>query len=197
MARIQFNIQALLNNLSIGVYSNLLSGAVTTALNTENAVEYEQALETISTEMADYEVYSTDSYFDGVPIYMPFIFEGDQEVVLQSALATIRRSKNIVVTSVQGSDESVKEFINNNDYLISVSGVLFNKVQGYPKDQVLALQEFFNQKKSLAVVHPILNMLGVDEVVITSYEFPKTPFVNGQVYSFEAISDKSLELTIA
>ena len=40
----------------------------------------------------------------------------------------ISNTRNIVKTDIQGRDGSVKEFINNGDYQISIKGILSNDV---------------------------------------------------------------------
>ena len=44
------------------------------------------------------------------------------------AVIEISNTRNIVKTEIQGRDGTVKEFINNGDYQISIKGILSNDV---------------------------------------------------------------------
>lgn len=200
MAKIQFNIPQILSRVGIRGYSPALGEAVNTLLNTQDKIEYEVALEKATTELSDYSGYSKESHFSGLPIYMPLVLQsvkpGGEDMVLDSALIALSQSKVIVKTPLEGRDGTVKEYINNGDHDINVTGLLCNKGPGYPKELVAELKTFLDAKKPIKVIHTVLNMMGINEVVIESWSLPHTPFTNGQTYKFKAVSEKAVELTI-
>jgi len=202
----EYTIPELLGLVGIRGYSPRLGSAINTLVTTENEIEYQTALQTATSEASeiyDYSeigTYSKSNHFDGLPIYMPLLFEELEttpaDYLLESAIVSISRSKNIVVTEVQGRDSTVKEFINNGDYDISVSGIICKNGIGYPKESVKEFTKFMVAKSSIKVVHEVLNMLGIYELVIMDYDLPNSPLINVQRYSFNAISETPIELRI-
>lgn len=206
----EYTIPQILSIAGIQGYTPKLAGAVNQLLNAKTDIEYKDALALATVEITGYNdvnIYETEdlnaysgiNHFDGLPIYMPLLFEridgASDDLYLPNAIIEVSRQKNIVTTQVQGRDTSVKEFINNGDYSISVKGVVANKKQGYPKNEVQELVKYFEAKKSISVVHEVLNMLGIYEIVITDYDLPSNPFVNMQAYSFSALSETPIELS--
>jgi hypothetical protein len=209
----KFTIPELLSVAGIRGYSPRLSDAINSLATTDSQLEYTKALEVATAEISGYtnvESYSPESanlgynsqnHFEGLPIYLPLVLEplkpNGNELVLESAIVEINRTKNIVSTVVQGRDTSVKEFINNGDFNITVSGLICNKGAGYPKQKVKQLEGYLSAKTSIKITHELMNLLGVGEIVITDYSLPYTPFMNMQAYSFNAMSDDPIELTIS
>lgn len=207
--RKNYSIPELLSLAGIRGYTPRLASAVNTLVTTQNDIEYQSALREATQEITGYSttyngteetLFAGNSNFEGLPLYMPLVFEklknGTSSYMLDSAIVDLNRQKNIVTTIVQGRDSSVKELINNGDYQITVSGVIANKELSYPKESVKELEAFLSAKESLKVTHEIMNALGINELVITDYNIPTTPFINMQAYSFNAISDTPIELII-
>lgn len=205
----EYTIPQILQIAGIRGYTPRLASAVNTLLNSKSNIEYEAALKTATIEITGYDsvsvyddvlsgAYAASNHFEGLPIYMPLLFEKiegtSEDLLLESAILEINRPKNIVVTTLQGRDTSVKEFINNGDFVLSVSGIICKKGVGYPMEQVKNLAKFFAAKVSIPIVHEVLNMLGVYELVITSSSLPSSPFTNAQPYSFNALSESPIEL---
>lgn len=190
-------------------YTPTLASAVNTLLNAKNDIEYTDALKQASNEINGYSVsiedseevqaYAKSGHF-GLPIYMPVLLEKidgtNGDLLLESAVLEISRTKNIVITDVQGRDESVKEFINNGDYSVSFSGIIASNGASYPKSAVVEFEKFMKAKQALPIVHELLNALGIYEVVITDYALPNSPYLNIQEYKFNAVSDSPVELKI-
>lgn len=198
-----YTIPEILRIASVRGYTPRLSEAVSILLNSNNEIEYQVALREATEETTGLttttEAFSKESHFSGLPIYMPLVLEGFDNVddyLLDSAIVSITRQRKIVLTELQGRDTSVKEFINNGDYEIGVKGLICNNQIGYPKDRVKEFERFMTAKQSIKVVHEALNNLGIYEMVITDYSLPSTPFVNAQSYSFNAVSEKPIELTV-
>lgn len=198
----EYTISELLQVAGIRGYTPRLSSALNTLLSTNSEIEYQDALKIASSAINGYDNIQTyddtnikghaESNFFGLPIYMPLVLEsvdGIDDYLFDSAFVEISRQKNIVITNVQGRDTSVKEFINNGDFTITVSGIIAQREIGYPKDLVSQFNEFMSYKGSVPVVHEVLNMLGVNEIVVTDYSLPADNFANAQQYSFNAISE--------
>jgi hypothetical protein len=189
-------------------YNPALGIAVNQLLNTRSEVEYQEALETATKIAIGYENvqlynrknYGVSSNLSGMPLFMPLKFQstdGLPELLLESAVVEVNRTKNIVSTVIQGRDTSVDEFINNGDWNISVSGMLCENEPKYPLEQLKAFQRYMELNKSIKIEHEAMNALGIFEIVVLSEQpISKTPHINVQTYSFTAKSTKPLPLII-
>lgn len=206
----EFSIPQLIGLANSIHYIPALGVAVNKLLSAVDKDSYDIALKEATQVAIGYEVndtYKIDDYgygkasqLAGLPIYMPVIIEAttpnEEDIVLESGVVEFTRTRNIVTTVVQGRDSSIKEFINNGDWSISVSGIICKKGFGYPKDDVVKLNQFLEKKESLPIVHEVLNAMGIMQVVVTDYSFPKTAFINCQQYSFNCLSDTTLPTLI-
>ena len=204
---IEYNIPELLQMLGIRGYMPRVAGAVNQMLRPKDELSYKAAKREATRLITGYEHvdvpvadtgYTGDLF--GLPVFMPLILEsyetGVQDLLLESAIVEIARQKNIVLTVVQGRDSSVKEFINNGDFQIRISGILSSGGIGYPKNRLTELDGFLAHKGSLKVVNEKLNELGIYEIVITDYAYPPVPFQNIQPYTITAVSDEPVELVL-
>lgn len=147
-------------------------------------------------------VYS--SQFLGVPVFCDLVLEGTTQPPLEPAqllqvLATLSRTKQVVQTSVQGRNGTVKEYISAGDYSITLQGAIFdsNKTK-YPADAVKTLVRLLDAAESLKVVSPYLNdIFDIHYLVVLSYDMPQEAgFQHKQAFSIKAVSDDIPELII-
>lgn len=188
-------------------FNPALGIAVNRLINTRSDVEYQEALEEATKIAIGYESvqlynrknYGTSSNLSGMPLFMPLTLQstdGLPSLLLESAVVEVNRTKNIISTVIQGRDTSVDEFINNGDWMITVSGILCQNEPRYPLEQFKAFQQYMDLNKSIKIEHEAMNALGIYEMVVLSQNFPKTPHINIQTYSFSAKSTKPLPLII-
>ncbi len=204
----QFKLPEILA-MSNGVrYNPALGVAINTMLNTRDSVEYQNALQEATQIAIGYEnvkIYTKKDYgfssnLSGMPLFMPLKLKGTdglEDLLLESAVVEVNRTKNIVSTVITDRDASVDEFINNGDWQISVTGFLCNNEAQYPLDLLLKFEEFMSLKKAIEIEHEAMNAIGIYEIVVLS-ENPimKTAHINVQPYAFTAKSSKPLPLII-
>lgn len=108
-----------------------------------------------------------------------------------SVLFIVSQSKNIVKTAIQGRNGTVKEFISDGDYQISISGSISSKGNNiYPKDDVIALDKILKAPVAIAVNSWYLNQFGIHNIVIEYYSLPQQPGRNSQQdFQITATSD--------
>lgn len=207
--KIEFDIPQLLALAQKINYQPLLASAVNRLLRARPGDEYEIALKEATQVALGYQINDTNQFKDygygkasqlaGLPIFQPLVlkgFDGLDDMVLESAVVSYQRQRNIVKTVVQGRDTSVKEFINNGDWAISVSGLICRNGFEYPIDAIDEFNQFMERKATLEVVHEVLNALGVYEIVIEDYSLASTSLINCQPYSFNATSDTPITLKL-
>lgn len=141
----------------------------------------------------------------GTPIYEHFTFSYTEKGKTRSItlpdwpLMSVSAHKNILCTPIKGLPGTVKEFINFDDYKISIRGMLINyESNDYPEQLVHDLHDFFKINDQLVITSPILNnQLDVDAVVMESIDFPALEgFPNVQPYQIDMISDAPVIVTI-
>lgn len=108
------------------------------------------------------------------------------------------RGKNIVKTSMQGKDGTIKEYVNMDDWVLVIQGFLINyEEMTYPKKLKKALMDFFKSNYSYAVVSDFLTNDGIYNVVCKEIRFPSMAgHSNVQPFEMEMWSDEPLELDL-
>lgn len=125
---------------------------------------------------------------------------------LDGVLMSVSMSKNIITTAIQGKSGTVKEYVSDGDFEITVNGVISSTSNKYPESEVEALSTLFSVPDSLRVTSEFfshfgvispLGLSGIDEVVIVDFSFPQSEgFRNTQLFSCKMISDSPIELII-
>lgn len=94
----------------------------------------------------------------------------DSDLTLITALISINKTKNIVLTKIQGRNGTVKEYVSDDDYQISIKGVIVGKYSNKrPVDEIKKLEDYCNFNGEIDIVCSFLNDLGVNTVVITGH----------------------------
>lgn len=157
------------------------------------------------------------SNFDGVDKIVNITFEetnfvnefGEDDVTpkieLQIAVISLSAQKRVVKTQILNQKGSIKEIVGQNDYNISINGVLiglfgFPTVEDLqrakPTEQMKALIEIAEAKVSVEVTCAYLNNFGVDRLMIESFSFPQNiDNMNLQDFTLTCSSDDN-DLTI-
>lgn len=188
-------------------YNPALGAAVNVLLNTRDQDEYQVALQEATKIAIGYDNvtlytrkdYGQSSTLAGMPLFMPLRLKGKsgiQDLLLESAVVELGRTKNIISTIIQGRDTSVDEFINNGDFMLNITGMLCNNEAQYPMDLLMHLEQFLNLNEAIEVEHEVMNARGIYEIVILSEQLSRTTHINVQPYALTAKSTKPLPLII-
>lgn len=114
-------------------------------------------------------------------------------------IVEVQGTKDIVKSIPMGGSRagSVKEYINEGDYAVTIKGVLYGANGKYPMKDVKNLKQYLSAPVQIPVVHELLNELGIYEVVIESWNLPARPgFENLQAFELNCVSDYPVELEI-
>lgn len=118
-------------------------------------------------------------------------------ITLDAVLFVVTQSKNIVITTIQGRNGSIKEYIADDDYNITITGIIAGGNNVYPKNDVLALKKVLDSPVALQVNSWFLNQFGVHSFVVKDYNFNQEAGRNSQQsFSVSAISDTPVILQI-
>lgn len=134
----------------------------------------------------------------GKPYFFTLKLKSDSEefVFPNEPLITISLVKTIVETPTVGPYRkgTVKEFINTEDYNLTIRGVCINTEndEAYPADQVNELNRMFEINKALDVVsNPFLELFGIRKIVLKEKYFDEMMGQpNLQKYTITAVSDE-------
>ena len=93
--------------------------------------------------------------------------------------------------NIQGGNGSVKEFISQDDFSITIRGFLINNAdQGYPDQLLSDLWKVINSKQSLGITSKVFTLLDIHNIVILSAKFPSVEgYMIMQPFELECISD--------
>lgn len=142
------------------------------------------------------------------PIYSDITFTGgsytDQNnntvnfssLNIEQVLITVRNTKNIITTTLQGRNGTVKEYISDGDYTIRIEGMIYgNGMNNYPELDVQNLINICLAPQSINVVSSFLKMFNVEDIVIESYDIEQQEGVrNCQPFTLYCLSDVPLIL---
>ncbi len=115
-----------------------------------------------------------------------------EPLVTVSGKNTIIR-RNVAKSAGKGT---IKERWSQDDYSVSIQGILCNPEDEYPEADLRALLEIFDARQSIEVEHDILLIFGITHLAIESANFPHTKGLNNQNFEVKAYSDTPFELLI-
>lgn len=133
------------------------------------------------------------------------ITHGAKSFTFEECLISINMEKNIVTTALQGRNGTIKEYISDGDYNITVdAGVSTYQVQNeeneidisYPIDAVKELQELLALPEALEVQSDFLDIFGIDSAVVKSFSLQQETHSNRQSISIQMLSDRAYEIKL-
>ena len=147
------------------------------------------------------------SNYIGVPTLTSLAFQyNNVRVELVECIITVNQEKNIVTTPMQGRDGTVKEYISDGDYTISVDVAVssyvidqkgqsdFNDSHAYPLSQLEDMIAILKIKDTLEVHSDFLTLFGVNNVVVKSYGMVQETHSNRQAFNIQMLSDSPYEI---
>ena len=116
---------------------------------------------------------------------------------IEGAIIEVNQNRNVVTTAISGMDGTVKEFINNGDYNVSIRGYFATKDPDlYPANDVKTLSNYLKAPIPLSITNIFLNdYFGIFNVVPISYSFNQQEGVrNVQYFEIHCLSDIAFEI---
>lgn len=120
-----------------------------------------------------------------------------KKINIDTVLFEVTQEKHIIRTNVQGRDGSVKEYISDGDYAISIKGVLTGRNGEYPQQSVTDLIEFLKAPVSVKVNSWWLGQFGITDIVVLNYSLAQIEGMqNSQPFQINAVSDTPFEVNL-
>lgn len=97
---------------------------------------------------------------------------------------------------------SIKERWSQDDYSITITGFLFGRnmigsvEESFPRADFEKLRQVLTHAKEVMVQCPLLELLGINQIVIEDFTFPFSKGENVQAYEIKAFSDDGYNLLI-
>lgn len=128
-------------------------------------------------------------------------YQVSKELVLSdSPIVTVARKRTLVSTAIAGrkSGGTVKEFVSNDDYEITVNGILADKEDKMPWEGLRALNKFLGSDKCYKAYSRLFEALGINYVVVSGVKEikPMEGYANLIQYSFTMLSDDAPEISL-
>ncbi len=130
-------------------------------------------------------------------------------------IVTINQEKNIVTTALQGRDGTIKEYISDGDYSITVDAAINNYQEvsisatpysmpieftnssfEYPLEKLKELQNFLKTPDALNIQCDLLEVFKVRSVVVKSFNLQQETHSNRQSIQIQLLSDESYEIKL-
>ena len=139
------------------------------------------------------------------PISYPAEADDDFGLVIPPVIIEVSQTKNIITTAIQGRNGTVKEFVSDGDFAITLTGVIIGRNEDgevkdignvYPFDDVQKLVTICKVPAPISVISTFLGLIfGINEVVITDYNIPQREATrNMQPFQISMLSDVPIDL---
>jgi hypothetical protein len=118
-------------------------------------------------------------------------------LVMQTVILEVNMTRNIVKTVIQGRNGTIKEYISDGDYMITVRGAIVAKTNVYPKFDVAQLVNYCQIQDSITVKCSFLNDFHIQSLVIDSYNIAqKVGYRNMVPFELNCSSDTDLGIQL-
>lgn len=129
---------------------------------------------------------------------------GGKEFIFNECLIFLNMEKNIVTTALQGRNGTIKEYISDGDYNITidagVSTYEIDKEEGYsldyPIDAVAELKSILSLPETLEVQSDFLELFGIKSAVVKNFSLQQETHSNRQSINIQMLSDEPYEIKL-
>ena len=147
----------------------------------------------------------------GLPVFVqvnfhaarnPATAETANGLALLDPLVTVGAPMNVVKTAIQGRRGTVKEYIGQGDYAVTIRAILATDLRAgdrfaYPLPEVQRLRALCELGVALPVSGFLLDTYGIKSLVVENVRYESLPgFGNLQAYELECVSDEPIELSL-
>lgn len=148
--------------------------------------------------------------FLGTPVYSRVVLKrsidttinndiaGQDYIKLDNAIITVTQNKNLVLTPVQGRNGTVKEYISDGDYQISIKcQITSNYAYKFPQEEIDYLTDLLQIPNEIVIDSDFINLFGVTYAVVQDYNFGQVEGSRGRVdFTCNLLSDEPIEIDL-
>ena len=113
---------------------------------------------------------------------------GGKEFIFNECLISLNMEKNIVTTALQGRNGTIKEYISDGDYNITIDAGISN----YTIDQ----EGEHNIDYPIEVQSDFLEIFGIKSAVVKSFDLQQETHSNRQSINIQMLSDEPYEIRL-
>lgn len=139
----------------------------------------------------------------GIPMVLPLRFQleesGSKEWLFPLEPMISLNGQNILTrrhVSKGNIKGSIKERWTQDDYTVRIEGLLMGEDGKYPEEDVSRLRAFC-EAGHVKALNPLLEIFGISQLAIESWDFPFTSGTANQNYSIQAYSDDIYKLLLS
>lgn len=127
-----------------------------------------------------------------------------KEFIFNECIIALNIEKNIVTTALQGRNGTIKEYISDGDYNISIDAGISTYTLDYkedfdityPIDAVAELKKFLSIPEALEVQSDFLEIFGIKSAVVKSFGLQQETHSNRQSINIQMLSDEPYEIKL-
>ncbi|MRI64458.1 hypothetical protein EDM00_10745 [Ornithobacterium rhinotracheale] len=130
------------------------------------------------------------------------------EFEFSEIIITLSQERNIVTTPLQGRDGTIKEYISDGDYSITLDVAILPlsavaqddestfaiAENHYPDEEIKRLHRLLLEKQALEVQSDFLTLFDIKSAVVKSYSLQQETHSNRQSLQIQMLSDKAYEI---
>lgn len=121
--------------------------------------------------------------------------EDGATLTVNDAVVNISREKHIVRTALVGLDGTIKEYISNGDYDISMTvGIVALRdgmiVDEYPEEGIREVRRFLDDNRAVEVSSVFFDLFDISRIVVTRFSLNQDTHSNRQTIDVRALSDE-------
>lgn len=116
-----------------------------------------------------------------------------------TCLVEVKQDRHIVKTPIQGRNGTIKEYISDDDYYITINGLLSSNYQDiFPQEEMNSLMQFCQVPSSFEITSPLLNRyFNIHNVIVNNYNFNQVEGDRSNIsFQLDLISDPSYEIKL-
>lgn len=132
-------------------------------------------------------------------------------LLFREVIISVTQERNIVTTPLQGRDGTIKEYISNGDYGITLDIALTDyegepseqadeefllPKQDYPLSQLETLRKLLTTPEAVEVESDFLYAFGIKSAVVTSFSLQQETHSNRQSVQIQMLSDEPYEIKV-
>ena len=116
-------------------------------------------------------------------------------MTINDIVINVALQKEIVKTALVGRKGTIKEYITDGDYQLSMTVGIVSVdsnneiIDQYPEKAVSQLREIMERPEALEVSSAFLDMFGISHIVVTGFSVKQQTHSNRQVIEISALSD--------